>query len=490
MSAPVDPSARKRIGSVIGRRFRLEQLIGVGGMGAVYVARATNDYCYAVKLLLNPTYIDDQELVARFVREGKVTAQLDAPNITKVYELAVDTKTRSPFIVMELLDGCDVQSLVARLGPIHPQTAVRIAIQAARGLAVAHAAGIVHRDIKPGNLFLHHAPVEEAGPQGRSVQVKVCDFGIAKAILADTSDAMTATGALLGTPLYMSPEQIRSARRVDARSDLWSLAMTLYAMLAGRPPLDDVMSITDLLVSITTKPIRWLQDYAPWIDPGLARVIHGALVRDLDPRCPSAEAWIEALLPYAGGTEELFDSDLVRVPAAMRDAAAPVGTAANSWAESVPHGDATLEGTIDPAVQELVGQTLSGRYRLERVLGVGGMGAVYESTSDDGTRVAVKVILGDPEKQRPDLLRRFVREARATMAIESPNVVRIVDVDNDAQRGFPFIVMELLDGTDLDRLVKKYGALEPEPVVKAFLQACNGLAAAHAKSIVHRDIKP
>jgi len=472
--------AEQRVGTILDDRFRLEQLLGAGAMGAVYVGYASNDYRYAIKLLLHDDYRGNADLIGRFVREGRLTTSIEAANVVKVFEFAVDSPTQTPFIVMEMLSGSDLEGLVHKVGAVHPRTAVRIILQAARGLQQAHEAGIVHRDIKPANLFLHR-------PGDGSVVVKVCDFGVAKSLVdAGVGGAMTATGAMLGSPLYMSPEQIRSSKHVDARSDVWSLAIAFFELLAGRGPFMGVQSLSELMVSISTKPVPWLQDVAPWVDPALARVVNACLLTELDQRCPSMAALIEGLLPFAGESEALTEADLVGAPPELQASTAPRGQRASSWAETSPR----VGPRQDPALAALLGQTLGGRYRLDHLLGAGGMGAVYAATAQDGTPVALKIILGDPAHQKPELWRRFVREARATTSIDSPHVVRVLDIDTDRERGFPFIVMELLQGTDLDRLVKQTGPLEPEAVVAVFLQACTGLAAAHAKGVVHRDIKP
>ena len=471
--------AERRVGTILDQRFRVDKLLGAGAMGAVYVATASNGHTYAIKLLLHDEYQSNPDLIARFVREGRLTTSLDAPNVVKVYELAVDAPTHTPFIVMEKLEGCDLEELVKRVGPVHPRTAVRIALQAARGLATAHDAGIIHRDIKPANLFLDR--------QGSGVVVKVCDFGVAKSLIdAGAGGAVTATGMMMGSPLYMSPEQIRSSKHVDARSDVWSLAVAIFELLAGKGPFTGVTSLSELMVSISTKPVPWLQDFAPWVDPALARVVNACLLANIDARCPSMQALCEALQPFAGGDESLTEADLVGAPHELQSTAAPRGQPASSWAETAPRQGARQ----DPALHALLGQTLAGRYYLDSLLGAGGMGAVFAARAQDGTPVAVKIVLGDPVHQKPEVWRRFVREARATTSIESPHVVRVIDVDSDRERGFPFIVMELLQGTDLDRLVKGTGPLEPEAVAAVFVQACAGLAAAHKKGVVHRDIKP
>jgi len=478
--------ARERVGSVIDQRFRIEKLLGAGGMGAVYVATASNGHRYALKLLLHDRLGSNAQMVARFVREARLAASIETPNVVKTYECGVDAESGAPFIAMELLDGFDVEALVQNVGPVDPAVAARIIIQAAQGLSVAHAAGIVHRDIKPANIFLHRRS-SSAGPRGREVVVKVCDFGIAKAVIAD-NESLTVTGTPLGTPLYLSPEQMRSAKHVDARTDVWSLGMSLWTMLAGRSAFEGATTLAELFVAICTQDIPWLQDVAPWVDPALAKVVHGTLLRELPQRCPDLGALIDALAPFAGPSAQLFEQELVGANELTKSHSAPRAARVQSWSESVPQGG--KDPAVDPALQTLVGSVLGGRYRLDRLLGAGGMGAVYEATSQRGEHVAVKVVLGDPDRQRPELLRRFVREAKSTMAIDSPNVVRVVDVDADPQRGFPFIVMELLSGVDLDKLIRQNGALDPTAVAKLFMQACRGLHAAHAKGILHRDVKP
>ena len=492
MSIAQHPEAAQRVGAVLDCRYRLEGLLGSGAMGAVYVGLGSNGHHYAVKLLLDPSYSRNPQLLQRFVREGRLASQLEAPNVAKVYELGVDSASSTPFIVMELLDGFDVEGLVERVGPVRPETAARIITQAARGVAVAHAAGIVHRDIKPANLFLHRVPTAYGSVPGRgAVCVKVCDFGIAKSLAEGASEQLTATGSLLGSPLFMSPEQLKSSKHVDPRTDVWSLGMTLWNLLGGRAAFGHVSSMSELMVSLVTNPIPWIQDSAPWLDPSFARVLHGTLLRELEARCPSMEALIAALAPFTGGTEQLTEEDLTSVPEHSRVSVAPRAAAVASWSDSISGITGNQQqAAIDPALSALVGRTLAGRYRLDRLLGAGGMGAVYQGVAQSGAKVAIKVILGEGEAKRPELLRRFVREAKSTVAIDSPNVVRVVDADTDQQQGFPFIVMDLLDGTDLDRLVKQSGALDPEVAVRIVSQASAGLAAAHQRSIVHRDIKP
>lgn len=450
-------------------------------MGVVYEVDDEAGRTFAAKTLLNLTELSrNSEAAARFVREGGGAAELSDPHIVQIIESGIDPVLGIPYFIMERMTGVDLDSLVSKVGPLHPAVAARIAIQACKGLAHAHEKGVVHRDVKPSNLFLHR------DSEGK-ICTKICDFGVAKWSLLQQD--LTRSGSMLGTPLYMSPEQATNSKRVDSRSDLWSLGMTLYHAMVGTPAYDRVGSIADLLMAIVHGDVPHLQDGAPWVHAGLARIVHGALIADPAARCPDVMTFAEALLPFAGGSDEVTQQMLGPLPASVRAHTAARAKLPTSWApvDAPSSADTLLEmsGEQDP----LLGSTLAGKYRIVRLVGKGGMGAVYEARDDKDTSVAVKVILEGSEK-RPDLVRRFVREARTLTALSSPHVVRVLDADTDSGCEYPFIVMELLRGTDLESLVKKWGALEPAPVLRIFLQAARGLAEAHKNGIIHRDVKP
>jgi serine/threonine protein kinase len=475
----------ERVGTVIGGRYQLRRLLGAGGMGAVYEAIDAQEHLFAVKVLDENGASDTREARSRFAREARTTTDLQSPNIARTVDSGVDAATGAPYLVMDLLVGEDLEALLAKTGPLHPTVAVRIVLQICRALAVAHAKGIIHRDLKPSNVFLQHSAHGE-------VVVKVCDFGIAK-ILFSGDESLTASGSMIGTPHYMAPEQAVNSKRVDARADVWSVAMLLYRALTGRAAFEHIMALPQLVITLSAKESPPLQEHAPWIDPDLARVVHGALLRDVDARCPSVGALADALRPFGGETEAVFASMLIGVGEEVRELRAPPATLPSRWhdVERRPSSGALAAAPANDAdVDRLIGQTLGGRYTLVRLLGAGGMGAVYEARGPDDARVAVKVVLSDADRRKPAMIRRFVREARAAMSIQSAHVVRVIDADADPEEGLPFIVMEYLDGIDVDRLIKSKGALEPAPIVRLFIHACRGLAAAHALGIVHRDIKP
>jgi serine/threonine protein kinase len=285
------------LGTVLGDRYRLVRLIGSGAMGSVFEATNGNDAHVAVKTLSSARgkkeKKDAPERRARFLREAAVCRSLVHPNVVLVIDHGVDAATDAPFLVMPLLRGEDLARVIDREGALDPSVCVAIFVQACRGLGAAHARGIVHRDVKPSNLFL------ETDADG-TVVVKVADFGLAK-VFDDSVQSLTASGRFMGTPQYVSPEQATNAKRVDERGDVWSLAMSLYHAMAGVPAFAHVRSFMALVLELTGPAgVPTLQRTAPWIDPAVARVVHGALIRELELRCPSMAELALALEMAAG----------------------------------------------------------------------------------------------------------------------------------------------------------------------------------------------
>jgi eukaryotic-like serine/threonine-protein kinase len=281
-------------GTVFGERYEIARLIGAGTMGSVYEATTSRGDHVALKALATDDVKSDAaERRARFEREAAVSATLAHPNIVPVLDHGVDTATDTPFLIMPLLRGEDLGRALERTGALEPGLCVGLFVQACAGLEAAHRAGVVHRDVKPANLFL------EEDTTG-AIVVKIADFGLAK-VFDDASPSLTASRRFMGTPHYVSPEQATNAKRVDARSDVWSLAMSLYHALAGAPAFARVRSFMQLVLELTgPNGVRPLQDAAPWIDGRLARVVHGALISDLALRCPTAADLGVALEMAAG----------------------------------------------------------------------------------------------------------------------------------------------------------------------------------------------
>jgi len=229
MSDQHQPEAPVSLGDILAGKYRVEQVLGVGGMGVVVAAHHLHlDERVAIKFLLPEVARQGGEPVARFMREARAAAKIRSEHVGRVTDVgALDDGT--PFLVMEYLEGSDLSKILEQGGPLAVEDALDYVLQACEALAEAHAIGIVHRDLKPANLFL-------ARRADGSPCIKVLDFGISK--MNDIRGDMTRTRATLGSPLYMSPEQLVSTGDVDARADLWSLGVILFELLTGKLPYE------------------------------------------------------------------------------------------------------------------------------------------------------------------------------------------------------------------------------------------------------------
>jgi serine/threonine-protein kinase len=217
-----------RIGTVLDGKYVLERLIGSGGMGAVYAARQLQlDRTVALKLL-RPDVTSDERAVARFNREARAAARIEHANAVRVYDFGT-SEDGSAFIVMEYIEGVPLRVMMRRTRILPFEVVLDVILQAASGIAAAHACGIVHRDLKPENLMVHLA-------DDGAISVKVVDFGLAKVVAGDSTQ-ITSPAEMIGTPRYMAPEQF-TGDDLDARVDVYSLGVMLFEMLAGRPPFD------------------------------------------------------------------------------------------------------------------------------------------------------------------------------------------------------------------------------------------------------------
>ena len=325
MARPSVPSIPP--GTVLGGRYVLGAKLGSGGMGAVFEATDERGNVVAIKtLLVGPgAPAAAAETRARFAREIDASARLVHKNVLSLLDAGVDDATGAPYLVMPRMRGEDLGQLLARVKVLEPSVAVPLVIQACRGIAAGHAAGIIHRDIKPSNLFLE----EEDGV----IVVKVSDFGLAKVQDAGI-ESLTSSGALLGTPHYMSPEQAENAKRVDARTDVFSLGMVLYHALTGSVAFARSGSFMAFLVGQAQVP--HLQQAAPWVPPTIARVVHAALLRTPDARWPNLGEF-ELGLTMAAGFEmahaPLYRASLAPVSQATRSEAAPRAILPQHWEE-------------------------------------------------------------------------------------------------------------------------------------------------------------
>jgi len=299
-------------GELVAGRYRVQRRIASGGMGVVYEAtHLETGRRVALKLMHQGAFFDSDSAswTARMRREARVAGALDTPHVVQVLD-AGDLEDGQSYIAMELLKGSDLRQRLQVTGPLPPDVAARVVGQACLGVAAAHAAGVLHRDLKPGNLFLS---VDELG----GVTVKVLDFGIAKITSDPGLTRITATGQLIGTPTYVSPEQARGLSDVDARADVWSLGVVLFRLLCGAPPHELSGSLTDYLVTLCTVPAASVRSRAPWVPEELASIVSRALEIDRERRFPSVRAMFDALAALAPDMR-LTLRELAPVPEAVR----------------------------------------------------------------------------------------------------------------------------------------------------------------------------
>ena len=276
--------AEARIGKVLRDRYRIDALLGIGGMAVVYLATHRNQKKFAIKML-HPELAMNSEAKQRFVREGYVANTIDHPSAVAVMDDDV-SEDGAPFIVMELLDGVEVGELAdQRGGSLAPTIVLAIADQVLAVLEAAHQKGIIHRDLKPANLFLM-----------RDGTVKVLDFGIARMrdSMSNTLGSLTHTGSILGTPAFLPPEQAGGlTREIDARTDLWALGATMYKLLTGRY-VHDAENATQIVILAATQPapsIAWAMGNAP----AVVQLVDRALAFDRNARWPDAQTMRGAL---------------------------------------------------------------------------------------------------------------------------------------------------------------------------------------------------
>ncbi len=408
------------VDKVIGRHYKILELIGQGGMSRVY--RASHlllNRTVAVKYI-NPKFVHDHKSVQRFQQEAKAAAALKHPNICAVNEFGMDEEGR-PFLVMDFVDGISLSDVLKRQSPLNPEHALTIIEQVCQALVHAHGYGVVHRDIKPGNIVLTR------NIEGKEI-VKLVDFGLAK--LTDPEDEkrqnLTKTGEVLGTPYYMSPEQC-IGRKVDVRSDLYSVGCVLFELLTGRPPFQSDNTIMTLMAHVNEAP------------PALSEGLHSQLLSRIVERCLRKDP------------DQRFQTS----SELLREISKAQTIADGSSRDHDQHSDSP----------DIIGN----RYQILDIIGQGGMGTVLKARHLALSKlVAIKVL--NPGRNFDDQSKkRFEQEAQAGSKLSHPNLVAVFDYGFTAKRE-PYLVMEYIDGESLEKILARAGHLDLDQFVEVFIQ--------------------
>ncbi len=363
-SSPDPPSSLPRltragdlelVGRVIDEKYALARLIGRGGMGAVYEAEHLGLGRRVALKLVDADFASDESVVTRFAREARATSTIDSEHVVSAFDVGV--ADGRPYLVMELLRGEDLGQRMRRAGRVPLDEALHVTAQVLRGLARAHDAGIVHRDLKPDNVFLVRRDVDP-------LFVKLVDFGVSK-VQRSTSGtvplSITSKGAVIGTPLYMSPEQAQALPDVDGRADVWSAGVMLFECLAGRTPHRG-SCYEQIIVAICMQDAMDVRVLAPDVPEGVAAWIARALARHRQERFQSAEEALEALVAL-GPRGEVPVSGAARVAPPVSVATRLAYGAATPVPRGVsPSGEASIS-LVPPVATSTVSERVPARVR-------------------------------------------------------------------------------------------------------------------------------
>jgi serine/threonine-protein kinase len=431
-------------GAVLADRYRVERVLGRGGMGAVVAVRNVAGGELRAMKIMHESMRKSADAAVRFVREARAAQSLTSDHVVRVYEVG-QLESGLPFAVMEYLEGRDLADELEARGALPIAEVVDLILQTLEPLAEAHALGIVHRDLKPANLFLTRGPHERPF-------VKILDFGISKLTGQASAGAMqlTRTRTMLGSPQFMAPEQMRSARSVDARADIWSLGVVAYCLLTAQLPFSG-KSLTDVLMSVARDEPRSPRDLRPDIPEPLAAVTMRCLRKDPAERFQNVAELASALAPFGA--------------AGARDAATRIA-----------------ETVVAPRTRTR--QWQSGRYLSEQLLGQWRGGEAHVATDHACQR---RVVVRTSSADCPASLReRFSRAAELMSRVAHPHIASCHDRFEESNE--IAAVIEHIEGDSLRQLLQS--AVAPQRALPWFVAIAEALGVMHQHGLVHGDLTP
>jgi serine/threonine protein kinase/tetratricopeptide (TPR) repeat protein len=422
-------------GATLAGRYEILKMLGEGGMGTVYKAKDRElDRLVALKVI-RPEYANHPETIRRFKQELILARQVTHRNVIRIFDLGLADSFK--FITMDYVEGRDLSKILSDKGKFSVSDGCEIVRQICSGLEAAHSEGVVHRDLKPQNIMLD--------AQGR---VFLMDFGLARSM---ELVGMTRTGALIGTPTYMSPEQARG-EKADVRTDVFALGVIFYELLTGKRPYKDEPMMATLVrrtKELATPPTQ--------VDSSIPQPISDIVMKCLQ---------IKTELRYQSAEEILRDLNLI-LPA----------QSSSGQSASMLGPQAFSSGSF-----------FGPRYRIESLLGEGGMGKVYKA-QDGELRRTVALKLVRPElASDPSSMDRLKQEILLASKVSHKNILRIHDLGDVG--GLKFISMAFVDGRDLHQIISAEGKLPVPRAVRITRQLCLALEAAHSEGVIHRDLKP
>ncbi|MEE9180600.1 MAG: protein kinase, partial [Vicinamibacteria bacterium] len=443
-------------GSVLTERYEILELLGEGGMGAVYKARdRAVDRLVALKVL-HSQLAWRPEILQRFKQELILARQVTHQNVIRIFDLGMAHDLK--FITMEYVEGQDLASLLSQRGKFTPEESARIIQQVCRALNAAHSAGVIHRDLKPQNIMM--------GTQGR---VLVMDFGIARSA---EMKSLTQTGQMIGTPEYMSPEQAKG-EKVDHRTDLYAAGLIFYELLLGKMPYKANTARGSLLKRMQEQAVPPAE-----LDPTIPRFMSDLVVKCLQ---------IDPERRYQSAVEILQDLEARKAPRTPEAIApSPAKAIAPSPAEAITPPPAPPSSGMTGQLPAYV--SFGNRYEILELLGEGGMGRVYKAWDRELEKLIALKTVRSEMASNPELVKRFKQELLLARKITHKNVIRIHDLGE--AEGVRFFTMEYIHGESLKHLVERQGKISAEEVVPLVKQMLGALEEAHSQGVIHRDLKP